>query len=166
MERSRTTGRTEPGEKRTPVRMAVQNRKNPHDAAIDGSQEENNPLQHHGSQESLPRDDVEGKNTRGPKFLGHVERGRTLTLGWESVLLTKGCTDGRKGTRIGPLQRGGCPAKQAHAELLRTGSLRANREDVVPNVFEPGPTAQDCVQSLTNSVPYIALGRTHVARRK
>ena len=70
------------------------------------------------------------------------------------------CADGRKGTRIGPLQRGGCPAKQTHAKLLRTGSLRANREDVVPNVFEPGPTAQDCVQSLTNSVPYIALGKT------
>ena len=67
----------------------------PHDAAIDGSQEVNNPLQHHGSQESLPRDDVEGKNTSVPKFLGHVERGRTLTLGWESVLLMKGCADGR-----------------------------------------------------------------------
>ena len=108
---------TEPPEKRTPVQggnvtgkaldPCERSRagKGGHDAAIDGSEAKNNPLQHHGSQESPPRDDVEGKNTSGPKFLGHVERGRTLTLGWESVLLMKGCADGREGTRIGPLQR-------------------------------------------------------------
>ena len=90
MERSRAKGRTERREANAredgkgtgkALDPCGPEQEKPHDAAIDGSQEENNPLQeennplqHHGSQESLPRDDVERK---------HVERGRTLSSGPE-----------------------------------------------------------------------------------